>query len=210
LDGSFVIDNSASSVSQCVRLPWESHSDALGELLAADRNYLRLIAATCLGRQVQGKADASDLVQETLLKAHQNFEKFRGTTEPEWITWIRQILVNNLADLRRRFSLQARRIERERSLESLSETSSHGRRELVQARNASPSQSAQRRKLGVILADALAEIIPDDREVFVPRSFRELEWREIAALAGRSPDAARMLWTRALTRVGWILRERMP
>jgi RNA polymerase sigma-70 factor (ECF subfamily) len=205
-----VIDDSASSVSQCIRLAREGRSDALGELLAAYRNYLRLIAVTSLDRQMQGKADASDLVQETLLKAHQNFEKFRGTTEQEWITWIRQILVNNLADLRRRFSLQARRVERERSLESMTERSSQMLRELVQARSASPSQSAQRRELGVILADALAEISPEDREVVVLRNLRELEWKEIATLTGRSPDAARMLWTRALARVGKILKERMP
>jgi RNA polymerase sigma-70 factor (ECF subfamily) len=204
-----VIDDSAASISRCIALAREGRADALGELLAAYRNYLRLIAVTCVDRRVQGKADASDLVQETMLKAHQNFPSFRGSTEQEWITWIRQILVNNLADLHRRFSLQARHVERERSLEALSEKSSQSLHDLVPARGSSPSQSAQRRELGVILADALAEVSDDDREVVVLRNLRELEWKEIAALTGRTPDAARMLWTRALGRVGRILRERM-
>lgn len=205
-----MIDDSASSVSRCIRLARAGQPDALGELLAAYRNYLRLIAVTSLDRRMQGKADASDLVQETLLKAHQNFPRFRGSTEQEWITWIRQILVNNLADLHRRFSLQVRRVERERSLESALDRSSQSLRDLVQARSGSPSQSAQRRELGVLLADALTEVSPEDREVVVLRNLRELEWKEIAALTGRSPDAARMLWTRALARVGKILKERMP
>jgi RNA polymerase sigma-70 factor (ECF subfamily) len=83
-------------------------------------------------------------------------------------------------------------------------------RELVEAQGRSPSQSAQRRERGVILADALAGLAPEDREVLILRNLRELEWKEIAALTGRSPDAARTLWTRALVRVGRILRERMP
>ncbi len=205
-----MIDDSSASVSECIRRARAGGSEALGELLKAYRNYLRLIAVTSLDRNVQGKADASDLVQETLLKAHQNFPKFRGTTEQEWITWIRQILVNNLADLRRRYSLQGRRVERERSLESQADRSSQMLRELVEAQGRSPSQSAQRRERGVILADALADLAPEDREVLVLRNLRELEWKEIAALTGRSPDAARMLWTRALVRVGRILKERMP
>jgi len=210
VEGVSVIDESSASISRCIRQAREGSADALGELLAAYRNYLRLVAVSCIDRQVQGKADASDLVQETLLKAHQSFPKFRGSTEQEWITWIRQILVNNLADLRRRFSLQARRVERERSLEAMADRSSQLLGDLVQAHGRSPSQSAQRRELGVILADALAGISPEDREVVVLRNLRELEWKEIGALTGRSPDAARMLWTRALARVGRILKERSP
>jgi RNA polymerase sigma-70 factor (ECF subfamily) len=204
-----VIDDSASSVSRCIELARDGSAEALGELLAAYRNYLRMIAVTSLDRQVQGKADASDIVQETLLKAHQSFRSFRGSTEQEWITWIRQILVNNLADLHRRFSLKAREVERERSLEATAERSSRMLRDLVPARAHSPSQSAQRRELGVILADTLAAMAPEDREVVVLRNLHELDWKEIAARTGRSPDAARMLWTRALQRVGVILKQRI-
>lgn len=204
-----MIDDSASSVSRCIELARDGSAEALGELLAAYRNYLRMIAVTSLDRQVQGKADASDIVQETLLKAHQSFRSFRGSTEQEWITWIRQILVNNLADLHRRFSLKAREVERERSLEATAERSSRMLRDLVPARAHSPSQSAQRRELGVILADTLAAMAPEDREVVVLRNLHELDWKEIAARTGRSPDAARMLWTRALQRVGVILKQRI-
>src|SRR6188768_3809476 len=104
------MDRSAAGIARCIRLAREGQADALGELLASYRNYLRLLAATCIDGDVRGKADASDVVQETLMKAHENFGTFRGTTELEWIAWVRQILVNNLADLHRRFSLQGRKI----------------------------------------------------------------------------------------------------
>src|SRR5262245_65674717 len=75
---------------------------ALDRLLDAYRNYLRLLARTGIDRSLQGKADPSDLVQEALLKACRGFAEFRGTTEGELVTWLRQILARCLADLVRR------------------------------------------------------------------------------------------------------------
>ena len=42
--------------------------------------------------------DASDLVQETFLKAHREFAQFVGSSEPELVAWLRQILVRTLAN----------------------------------------------------------------------------------------------------------------
>ena len=204
-----MMDRSASAVARCIRLAREGEAEALGTLLHAYRNYLRMMAATCLDRGVQAKADASDVVQETLLAAHQNFVGFRGTTEREWVKWIRRILANKIAELERRFALKGRRVSRERSLEAAMDRSSLMLRNLVPARDHSPSQEAEQRERSVILADALAELEPEDREVVVLRNLRELDWNEIAARTGRSPDAARMLWTRALQRIAPLLRERM-
>jgi len=203
------MDGPASGIAQCIRLAREGQAEALEKLLASYRNYLRLLAATSLDPEVRGKADASDVVQETLLKAHQNFPKFRGTTEQEWMTWVRQILINNLADLHRRFSLKGRKVSRERSLEASMDRSSLMLRNLVAGSDPSPSQGAEQRELSVLLADTLAELEPEDREVVILRNLQELDWNEISRRTGRSPDAARMLWTRALQRVGGLLRERM-
>jgi RNA polymerase sigma-70 factor (ECF subfamily) len=47
--------------------------EQLGQLLELYRNYLRLLARVEIGRRLQAKVDASDLVQETMLEAHKNF-----------------------------------------------------------------------------------------------------------------------------------------
>ena len=203
------MDRSASGIAQCIRLAREGQGTALGELVDGYRNYLRILASTCLHRELRPKADPSDVVQETLLKVHENFHQFRGTTEGEWVAWLRKILVRHLADLQRDFARDRSDVAHERSLERLVDRSSAMLRNLVPAAGPSPSEQAQRRELGALVADALAELEPEDREVVILRNLHELGWAEIGERTGRSPDAARMTWARALHRMGGLLKEKI-
>jgi RNA polymerase sigma-70 factor (ECF subfamily) len=171
---------------------------ATAGLLEAFRNYLRLLARTGIGPTLQGKADPSDVVQDTLLKAHQNFAQFHGGTEAELAGWLRQILAHNLADLVRRHTAAVRDVSRERSLNDVLDASSQALAHIVAAARSSPSAAAQRRELSLVLADALAQLPPDHREVIILRSIEERDWDDVAARMGRSLGAVRMLWTRAL------------
>src|SRR5262245_9458706 len=83
------------------RLPRARAGDgpALGQLLELYRNYLALLARYQIGRRLQGKVDASDLIQETFLEAYRDFPQFRGNTEAELVSWLRRILAFNLANL---------------------------------------------------------------------------------------------------------------
>lgn len=129
----------------------------LDHLLETYRQYLKLLARTGIDHSLQGKADPSDLVQETFLKAHQHFKQFHGHTEVELTAWLRRILARTLADLTRRYHLaESRRTGRERSLERLLESSSQALNNFLADAAGSPSESAQRRELSVVLANALA------------------------------------------------------
>src|SRR6516225_9597360 len=88
---------------QLLRLAREGDPQALGQLFELYRNYLLLLARMEIGRRLQGKVDAADLVQETLLAAYRDFAQFRGTTEAELMSWLRRILAANLVDLVRRY-----------------------------------------------------------------------------------------------------------
>src|SRR5262245_36677856 len=70
--------------------------------LEAYRPYLLLLARLHLGARLRGKVDASDLVQETLLKDHQHENGFQGRTDGEMRAWLGRILTNTLADAGRR------------------------------------------------------------------------------------------------------------
>src|SRR5712692_773011 len=81
---------------------------ALGQLLELYGSYLALLARLQIGRRLQGKVDAADLVQDTFLEAHRHFAEFRGTVEAELVCWLRQILAGRLANLVRRYGTRRR------------------------------------------------------------------------------------------------------
>jgi RNA polymerase sigma-70 factor (ECF subfamily) len=182
---------------------------ALNRLLGSYRNYLRLLARTGLDATLRGKADPSDLVQDALLKAALRFGQFRGSTDAELAGWLRQILARCLADLVRRYHTRGRRAGREQSLDQLLERSSQALERVLAADGTSPSSSAQRRDLGVVLSDALAELSEEHREVIVLFHLQGHGWDEIARRLGRTPGAARKLWTRALRQLRPLIDERL-
>lgn len=179
-------------------------------LFESFRNYLRLLALAGLDGPLREKADPSDVVQETLLKAHAHFRQFRGDNEAELAGWLRRILARNITDLARRFHhAQARRLGRERSLEELLDQSSLALGKLVATGGLSPSEHAQRRELSVVLADVLAELSDDHRAVIVLRSLEERGWDEVACRMRRTAGAVRILWTRALTHLKPLIERRL-
>ncbi len=179
-------------------------------LLESYRNYLRLLAQTWLDRSLGGKFDRSDLVQETLIRANDRFDQFGGSTEAELVGWLRQILARQLADSARRFRGATRDVARERPVAESLDASSCALGHLVPV-SAEPSASvtAQRREMSVLLADALAEMKLEYREVIVLRSLQELTWPEISDRMGRSQGAVRMLWIRALKELRPLIEKRL-
>lgn len=177
-------------------------SSALGDLLAQYRGYLTLLARVQIGRRLQGKVDPQDLVQEVFLEAHRHFGRFRGTSEAELTQWLRQILRAQLLHLLRRyFGTRGRDLRLERQLaEELDATSQALDRALV-APHSSPSQQATRREQAARLADALNQLPDDYRDVLVLRYLEGLRFPEIAPRMGRSVEATKKLWVRALDRL---------
>jgi RNA polymerase sigma-70 factor (ECF subfamily) len=182
---------------------------ALDRLFDSYRNYLRLLARTGLDASLRGKADPSDLVQDALLKAAQRFGQFRGTTDAELAGWLRQILARCLADFVRRYGTGGRHAGREQSLDQLLDRSSQAMERIMAADGTSPSASAQRRDLGVVLSDALAGLSEEYREVLVLHHLEGLSWDEVARRMGRTPNAVRKLWTRALNQLRPLIDERL-
>jgi RNA polymerase sigma-70 factor, ECF subfamily len=198
------------SISDLIRKARKHEPGALDRLLESYRQYLKLLARTSIDASLQGKADPSDLVQETFLKAHQHFGQFRGQGEAELTAWLRKILARNLADLVRCYHLaEGRRTGRERSLEQLLTASSQALDNLLADAAGSPSESAQRREMSVALANALAELSDEQREVIVLRSLEERDWPEVARRMGRTTGAVRMLWVRALKRLRPLIEKQL-
>jgi RNA polymerase sigma-70 factor (ECF subfamily) len=180
----------------------------LGPLLDLYRNYLRLLARVEIGRRLQGKVDASDLVQETFLEAHRNFARFRGTNEPQLVSWLRQILAGKVAYLLRHYlGTQGRDVRLERELAADLDNSSRLLGAELIASMSSPSQQAVRREQAVLLANALQRLPEDYREVIVLRHLQGLRFPEIGERLGKSVDSVQKLWLRGLARLRQVFGE---
>jgi RNA polymerase sigma-70 factor (ECF subfamily) len=175
---------------------------ALGQRLEAHRAYLTILARMQIGRRLQGKAEAADVVQETFLHAVRDFAQFRGTSDQELAAWLRQILAARLADLFRRFcGTQGRDVRLEQSLQVEIDQSSQGFDRGLVAPLTSPSQQAARHEQVTWLAQALEGLPADYREVLVLRHLEECEFPEVARRMDRSVEAVKKLWARALARL---------
>ncbi len=174
---------------------------ALGALLDAFRNYLMLIANAELDSELRKKFGASDLVQETCLHAQQGFARFQGTTEAELCAWLRQILLNRCQNLRLAYrETNKRDISRELPLAGTS--SIVGPADGLTTYDASPSGQAMADEEALLVARAVAGLPRDYQEVIRLRHWDDLTFDQIATRMGRSPEAVRKLWSRAIACLG--------
>jgi RNA polymerase sigma-70 factor (ECF subfamily) len=180
---------------------------ALGRLMELYRNYLRLVARSLIGQALRIRLDPSDLVQETFLKAGREFAGFAGQGEPELVAWLRRILARTLADQVKHHRREARDHRRQESLEVLIDQPGLAVHLALASMAPTPSAQAVRREQAVLLADAVADLPPDYREVFILRTLEHVPLAEIAAKMGRSVGAVRMLWTRAIERLNRSLED---
>jgi RNA polymerase sigma-70 factor (ECF subfamily) len=181
--------------------------EAHARTLERFREYLRLLARLQLDPRLRGKLDPSDVVQQTLLEAYEKRDQFRGSTEAEWLAWLRQALAHNLADALRAFGQAKRDVGRERSLEAAVEASSCRLAAFLAAEQSSPSQQAERHERAVRLAEALAALPDDNREALVLHYCEDWSLADIASHLGRTPAAVAGLLKRGLKQLREHLRE---
>jgi RNA polymerase sigma-70 factor, ECF subfamily len=184
---------------------------ALGQLLESYRAYLTLMAQLQIGRRLQGKVDAADVVQDAFLGAHRDFGQFRGTTEKEFLGWLRQILAYVLANLVRYYQgAQRRDVRLERQLTIELNQSSHALDRGLVADQSSPSQQAARREQAVLLAEALARLPEAWRDLLVLRHLEGLTFPEVAQRLGRTVDSVKKQWPRALASLRRVMEGGLP
>ena len=171
------------------------------------RAYLRLLARLHLDPRLRGKLDPSDVVQQTLLQAHQALDQFRGRCDAELAGWLRQILARNLACAVRDFARARRDLAREQALEAALEESSVRLQAWLASEEASPSQQAERNEQALLLAEALEHLPEAQREALVLQHWQGWSLAEIGTHLGRSPEAVAGLLKRGLKQLRHLLQE---
>lgn len=161
----------------------------IGRLIEIYRPYLKTLAEQNFPAQLTGRLDQSDLVQEALLRGTTQINQFRGTTDAEFAAWLKQILLNLIVDQVRCHTSDKRDIRRE----------TPGNTSLA-APASSPTVEITRDEDLNRLADAIRHLTDDQRQVTELRSQGQT-FEKIGQQMGRSADAARLLWGRAVTRL---------
>jgi RNA polymerase sigma-70 factor (ECF subfamily) len=184
-------------------------SSSLGRLLTLYTNYLKLLVTAQMDDRLRGRVSASDIVQESFFEAHRDFGQFRGQSSGEFVAWLRKIVVNNILRVVEQHVLTEKRdVRREVSMEEIGrrlEQSTVRLETLLAVDQDSPSGCAVQRENELRLADTLAQLPDDYREVIVLRHIEGLPFEEVGARMQRSAGAVRMLWLRALK----LLRDKL-
>jgi RNA polymerase sigma-70 factor (ECF subfamily) len=173
------------------------------------RAYLRLLARLQWPPRLQGKLDPSDVVQETLLKAFQALDQFRGKSEAQVAAWLRQILARQLANAVRDLGRDRRDVTRERSLESALDSSARLEAWLV-AEQSSPSQQAQHHEEWLRLAEALEALPEAQRQALELYHLHDWTLEAIGQHLGRTQAAVAGLIKRGLHQLRvWLQDSQM-
>ncbi len=173
--------------------------------LESYRSYLRLLAGLRLDPRLRRKIDPSDLVQLTLLKAHEAAERSPVVGEAQRAAWLRQILARTMADEARRYSRGKRDAGLERSLVAGLDESSVRLEAWLADDRSSPSQQAIRHEQLLALAEALDALPEDQRQAVELHHLGGCSVAEVADQLGRSKASVAGLLRRGLR----ALREQL-
>jgi RNA polymerase sigma-70 factor (ECF subfamily) len=177
----------------------EGDREALGELLEKNRDYLRNLADRLLDNRVAKRIDASDVVQQTCLSVHKQIGDFVGQDAAQFAAWLRQIHERNIQNaVRDQLHTEKRDISREECL-------ADGEARAIS--QTTPSQHVVRREESVRLAQAIAQLIDDEREALRRRYLEGQTVAEIAVAMGLTKDALARLFKRAMKNVKRHLRD---
>ena len=193
------------NVSELIELARRGDPEGRERLFELCRGYLGFVARCQVESWLRVKVDASDLVQQTMLEAHRDFNGFQGSSEKEWLAWLRKILSHNAADFVRHYRGTAKRqAGREVRFCDPADTVARGAPEPA-APGATPSQEFLRLDNELRMTAALADLPPDYQEVIVLRNLQRLPFNDVAERMGRSRPAVQMLWMRAIKKMQEVL-----
>jgi RNA polymerase sigma-70 factor, ECF subfamily len=180
-------DTSAIDVEALLADVKQGSHEVLGKLLAQHRAFLWALASEEIAGETHLTFTVSDVVQSAQLEAIRDLPRFRGTSAGEFRSWLRQILRNNVRDLLR---------ARDRRLPRANGDGFHEQRLTDDDR--SPSSHVAAGELGDNLRAAIRELPHDERTVIEMHYFEGKTYAEVGERLGRTPEAVRKLWGRAL------------
>ena len=186
----------------------QGDESALVELFTRHRGRLKQMLRLRLDHRLQGRIDASDVLQEAYLDVARRAREYVASPSMPAFLWLRWITGQRLVTLHRRhLGSRMRDVGLEVSLHhgALPQATSVSLAAMLLGRLTSPTRAALRAELQLRVQDALNAMEPIDREILTLRHFEELNNNETAAVLGIHKAAASQRYVRALRRLKEIL-----
>jgi RNA polymerase sigma-70 factor, ECF subfamily len=171
------------------------------------REALQTLARLKVDPRLHAKIDLSGVVQQTLLEAHRDRDRWRDGDPGRQLAFLRRALANNLADALRYLAAGKRDAKLDRPLEDAAGRSSARLQEWLAADQTSPSGAAAHNERDLLLADALNELPEAQREALILQHWHGWSLAEIGDRLGRSPAAVAGLIKRGLHTLRHRLRD---
>ncbi|HLX61386.1 MAG TPA: RNA polymerase sigma factor [Planctomycetota bacterium] len=162
------------------------------------RSYLLILARAQLIPRIRQKLDASDVVQQTLCRAHEARDQFTAREPGALLAWLRKILTHTISNAVRDLKRDKRDVGLERSLEANVEKSSCRLEGWLAAKAPSPSEQMVRTEQLLQITDALAALPDAQRDVILLKHCQGLSLAEIGAQMDRTPASVASLLRRGL------------
>ena len=184
--------------------------DSVAELLERYRGRLRRMVALRLDPRLQGRVDASDVIQEGYLEALSRLGEFIAEPSVPFYIWLRFLVGQRVQEQHRRhLGTPGRDVGREVSIYrgAMPGASTGALAARLLGKLTSPSQAALRAERKLRLREALDRMDELDREILVLRHYEQMTNGDAAAALGLDKSAASKRYTRALVRLKDILSD---
>jgi RNA polymerase sigma-70 factor, ECF subfamily len=143
-----------------------------------------------MGRSLRARLESRDILQATFLKSFQHLDDFEGEDGRSLLGWLMRIAEREIRDRVDFHHRQQRDAHQEEDL------GDHGD---LAARSRSALSRLILDERAQLIDGALESLSEAHRQVIVLRTFQELSFPEIAGVLGKSEDACRMQFARAMT-----------
>jgi RNA polymerase sigma-70 factor, ECF subfamily len=178
---------------QTTRMVLRARDGSRADLDALCGRYAQRLLAIIrlrMGPRLRARCESRDVLQNSLLKACRSIEGFEGESGETFMAWLARIARNEIRDQAAYQQAGRRDLRQDLPLDDAGETLAAEVRTAT-ARVALGEQAAA-------LERALEALDESQRELIVLRKLEELSFPEMGQRLGRSPDACRMAFARAM------------
>jgi RNA polymerase sigma-70 factor, ECF subfamily len=205
-----VFNNSAESA-RLLEQARAGDTAALDEIFSRHRGRLRRMVDLRLDRRLQGRVDASDVIQDGFVDAVGKLPGFLADPKLPLFLWLRLVVGERLEKIHRtHLGAQMRDAALEVSLyrQALPAASSAALAAQLLGKHTSPSEAAVRADQILRVQEAINALDPIDREIIALRNFEEMSRAEVAAALGIEESAVAKRYVRAIKRLKMVLGDK--